>query len=374
MKTLFKSLVLVGSLGLLTIANAADLANGKYLSKSCALCHGTLGQGAPGQLSPRLAGLPEEYLVKAINDYKEGVRKNDLMMVTADIATMSEQDVTDVSAYYSRIDLSPDDHFNVKANAGGDADNGEELFNDDCDSCHAKDGYGKPRKEAPPLAGQHIEYLYSTIQVFNAKIRHHDNDPDDETFADYSDKEIIDILTHIASLDDAKLVDGGVAYVPQVEEKRRALKEGESEKGTLAISDITQTVVQMELKDGITREEAAISMQSKAAELNMKMVGEQKVSKELEDRGVDTPYLHIFQFCDPEQAKVMVVANPIYASYMPCRIAMVENQKTGKTLLMMLNLDMLIENDLLPQEVIEVAISVNQAMLDIMVAGATGDF
>jgi len=41
---------------------------------------------------------------------------------------------------------------------------------------------------------------------------------------------------------------------------------------------------------------------------------------------------------------------------------------------MMLNLDMLVNSKLLPADVIETAIRVNQDMLDIMVAGATGEF
>jgi uncharacterized protein (DUF302 family) len=69
----------------------------------------------------------------------------------------------------------------------------------------------------------------------------------------------------------------------------------------------------------------------------------------------------------------MIMHNPIYAIYMPCRIAMVED-KTGKLWLMMLNLDMLINSELLPPELTEIAIWVNQAMLDVMVAGATGEF
>jgi uncharacterized protein (DUF302 family) len=58
---------------------------------------------------------------------------------------------------------------------------------------------------------------------------------------------------------------------------------------------------------------------------------------------------------------------------MPCRIAVVEDQ-AGKYWVMMLNLDMLIDSKLIPPEVTEVAIRVNQGMLDVMVAGATGEF
>jgi hypothetical protein len=39
---------------------------------------------------------------------------------------------------------------------------------------------------------------------------------------------------------------------------------------------------------------------------------------------------------------------------------------------MMLNLDMLINSELLPAEVVEIAIRINQQMLDVMTAGASG--
>ncbi|HIJ34917.1 MAG TPA: cytochrome C, partial [Gammaproteobacteria bacterium] len=41
---------------------AADLENGKKLSRSCALCHGQYLQGVAGDLYPRLAGLPSGYV------------------------------------------------------------------------------------------------------------------------------------------------------------------------------------------------------------------------------------------------------------------------------------------------------------------------
>jgi uncharacterized protein (DUF302 family) len=139
------------------------------------------------------------------------------------------------------------------------------------------------------------------------------------------------------------------------------------------ITDIKQTVVQMSVQDGISRDDAVQALMSRAAEINLKFVARQQVSKELEARGLKTPYLDIFQFCNPEDARKMILHDPIYAAYMPCRIAMVED-KEGKLWLMMLNLDMLINSELLPPELTEIAIRVNQAMLDVMVAGATGEF
>ncbi|MCG7867016.1 MAG: DUF302 domain-containing protein, partial [Candidatus Thiodiazotropha taylori] len=52
------------------------------------------------------------------------------------------------------------------------------------------------------------------------------------------------------------------------------------------ITDINQTVVQMSVKDGITKEDAVQALMSRAAEINLKFVARQQVSKELEARGL----------------------------------------------------------------------------------------
>jgi uncharacterized protein (DUF302 family) len=137
--------------------------------------------------------------------------------------------------------------------------------------------------------------------------------------------------------------------------------------------DIGQTVLKMGLAKGVKPEDAAEAMRSKAAELNMKLVGHQNVGEEVRARGVKAPLLEIFQFCDPEDAIKMVQFNPIYAAYMPCRIAMVEDND-GKVWLEMLNLDMIISAIPLPPELQAIAISVNGTMLDIITAGSTGEF
>jgi uncharacterized protein (DUF302 family) len=150
-------------------------------------------------------------------------------------------------------------------------------------------------------------------------------------------------------------------------------KKGAAPTPEVQMFDIGQTVLKMGLAKGVSPDDAGEAMRSKAAELNMKLVGYQNVGQEVANRGIKAPRLEIFQFCDPEDAVKMVQFNTIYAAYMPCRIAMVED-KDGQLWLMMLNLDMLINSQLLPPELTEVAIRVNQAMLDVMVAGATGEF
>jgi uncharacterized protein (DUF302 family) len=137
--------------------------------------------------------------------------------------------------------------------------------------------------------------------------------------------------------------------------------------------DISQTVVKMPVDEGVSVDDAITFLQSKAAELNMKIVAHQPVSKELRARGIDSGALHIFQFCNPEDAHKMVMYNPIFAAYMPCRIALVEDQN-GKLWLMMLDLNILINNAPLTPELRTMAERINNDLLKIMKAGATASF
>jgi uncharacterized protein (DUF302 family) len=137
--------------------------------------------------------------------------------------------------------------------------------------------------------------------------------------------------------------------------------------------DIAHSVLKMELAEGVTADAAADAMLSKAAEINMKLVGQLNVSDEVASRGVKAQRLQIFQFCNPEDAIRMIEFNTLYAAYMPCRIALVEDNQ-GKVWLQMLNLDMIIQAYPLPPELQALALNVNGQMLDILTAGATGEF
>lgn len=137
--------------------------------------------------------------------------------------------------------------------------------------------------------------------------------------------------------------------------------------------DINQTVLKVPLAEGVSADDAIDALQSKAIALNMRFVAHQPLSKELELRGVETGRLEIFQFCNPSDAHKMVTHNIIFAAYMPCRIALVEDGD-GQMWLMMMDLDMLINATRLPPDLLEVAESVNETLKAIMYAGANGEF
>ena len=78
-----------------------DAAKGKEKSAICLTCHGPDGNAPIMPEYPRLAGQPDDYLEKALRDYKSGKRKNPLMGPQAQ--NLSKQDMKDLAAYFSRL-------------------------------------------------------------------------------------------------------------------------------------------------------------------------------------------------------------------------------------------------------------------------------
>ena len=84
-------------------AAAGDRAAGRKKAIQCQACHGLDGiSKIPA--GPNLAGQDEQYLVKALRDYKKGDRKNDMMSLVA--PNMTEQDMADLAAYYAGIEVT----------------------------------------------------------------------------------------------------------------------------------------------------------------------------------------------------------------------------------------------------------------------------
>ena len=93
-----KILLIAAALALSATAHAGDPAAGKEKAKVCAACHGENGV-SPAPDFPKLAGQYNDYLVRALNDYKSGARKNPLMAGL--VANLKKEDIADLAAYYS---------------------------------------------------------------------------------------------------------------------------------------------------------------------------------------------------------------------------------------------------------------------------------
>jgi cytochrome c553 len=85
-------------LGATSVA-AADRAAGETKVKEvCQACHGLDGN-SPAPDNPKLGGQRQDYLAKALRDYKSGARKNPIMAGFA--GTLSANDIDNLAAYYA---------------------------------------------------------------------------------------------------------------------------------------------------------------------------------------------------------------------------------------------------------------------------------
>ena len=112
-------LTLISFGAVLAFASTAALANGnaangKTKAATCFACHGTDGNSVDPQY-PRLAGQYNLYLQQVLHEYKSGQRDNPIMKGM--VATLSDQDIKDISAYFSSLPGKLD---TLKGHIGGD--------------------------------------------------------------------------------------------------------------------------------------------------------------------------------------------------------------------------------------------------------------
>jgi cytochrome c553 len=81
-------------------AAAGSAEVGKKKSEPCKACHGEAGVSATPEF-PNLAGQHADYLVAAINHYKNGKRKNAIMQ--GQVANLTQKDILDLTAYYASL-------------------------------------------------------------------------------------------------------------------------------------------------------------------------------------------------------------------------------------------------------------------------------
>jgi cytochrome c553 len=85
------------------LAATGDKAAGRRKAVQCQACHGLDGMSKLPN-APNIAGQPEAYLVKSLDEFRKGVRKNDMMSLVA--PNLSDQDIADLAAYYAAIEVT----------------------------------------------------------------------------------------------------------------------------------------------------------------------------------------------------------------------------------------------------------------------------
>ena len=161
---------------------------GKAASAACAGCHGEAGvSSTPG--SPSLVGLDPKYLVAAMNAYKSGQRKHDLMKSLA--GGIAEADLSGLALFYALQKPA-----RSGTPASGDAKAGKAAAAA-CAGCHGDKGVAAD-PATPSLAGQDAQYLAT------ATLGYKDGSRKDDTMKGV-----------VASLDDRAIRDIAAFYAAQ---------------------------------------------------------------------------------------------------------------------------------------------------------------
>ena len=146
-----------------------DVQAGERKNTMCMGCHGIVGYQAtfPEVYKvPKIAGQSEKYIVNALAAYKSGERKHPSMRGIA--ASLTEQDMADVAAYYAQLGVNASAAPLGKA-AAGSAKAAELVAKGACSSCHGE-SFSQPVDPGfPKLAGQYRDYLYIALKSYKAE-------------------------------------------------------------------------------------------------------------------------------------------------------------------------------------------------------------
>ncbi len=136
------------------------------------------------------------------------------------------------------------------------------------------------------------------------------------------------------------------------------------------------TVWKAEVEDGQNFKQIDETIRLVANEYNIKNVGELPLWKQVESMtGEKVRIAKIYLFCDPLVAFQMMDYSDAYSAYLPCRISLTQDKKTGKFTIYTLNMDMMIYGGKpLPPKLKTAALKVKKIMLEVLKRGAEGDF
>jgi len=146
---------------------------GKAKALTCTACHGPEGNSISA-MWPNIAGQNAPYLLAQLAAFKDGSRVDPLM--TSQAMMVSEQDMADLSAFYSSQAVqagSADEklvELGQKIYRGGNPASGVSA----CIGCHGPSGAGNPAASFPSLSGQHAKYVENQLNTFKSGERSND--------------------------------------------------------------------------------------------------------------------------------------------------------------------------------------------------------
>src|SRR3990172_4764320 len=132
---------------------------------------------------------------------------------------------------------------------------------------------------------------------------------------------------------------------------------------TLSYTEMKVQIARVQIRDGVSFDDAVDSLKLRANQHNLKFVGASPLYKEIEAlTGKPAKRMEIFSFCDGLTAQQMIVADPLMIAFMPCRIALVEDAQGKRWIISMMMDDAMIRA--LPVDIRKNAERVMKAMKD----------
>jgi thiosulfate dehydrogenase len=141
-------------------------------AQACSACHRVMGQGHTASGAPRLAGLDAGYILRQLDNFADGKRRNGIMRRNARALTPAERKA--VAAYFARQKVET---VGERGNAAqlaygraiadsGDWGNGVPS----CSQCHGPHGSGVG-SFAPRITGQTVGYIEAQLRAWAAGTR-----------------------------------------------------------------------------------------------------------------------------------------------------------------------------------------------------------
>ena len=138
-------------------AKTDPLSAGKAAAAGCAGCHGDTGVTETAGM-PNLVGLDPKYFLAAMNSYKLGQRKSEVM--AALVSGLSESEMKNLALFYAL--QKP---LRAKTPAPGDRAAGKAEAATSCAGCHGENGVSAD-PATPSLAGQDAQYFAAALQSY----------------------------------------------------------------------------------------------------------------------------------------------------------------------------------------------------------------
>ncbi len=141
---------------------------------------------------------------------------------------------------------------------------------------------------------------------------------------------------------------------------------------TLSYTRMKVQIARIQIQENVSFDDAAESLKLRANQHNLKFVGSSPLYKEVEAlTGKPARRMEIFSFCDGLVAQQMITADPLMISFMPCRIALVEDAQGKRWVISMMMDNKTILS--MPADIRSKAQRVMDVMKDVMLAASRGD-